>query len=111
MDAIAAIFDEIGVTQSDFFIFRSEENGLLALLGVLGTPNNQALTIAELIHQYAPWMDRNNPVAYANSIARITGITPTTLLSGLTGQQLFQLAGAIQRVEGTRVGTTTYRNA
>jgi hypothetical protein len=110
VDAIAQIFGAVGVTQSDFFIFGTGEGGWMALVGVLGTPGNQAKSIGDLIRSYAPFNDKNNPAAYAATIQQLTGFAPTTIVGALDGPELLQLAATISRIEGTRRGTVTVQN-
>lgn len=107
VNAIAAMFGAIGVTQSDFFIFPSYDAGWLALYGVLSAAN-KSQTIGELIHRYAPWTDSNNPDAYTRTVQSLTGFSASTRLGSLDGSDLFTIATAIQAVEGKKVGTVTY---
>lgn len=72
----------------------------------LQTPRYQAMTVYSAISTWAPPSDGNNPVAYASAIQQWTGIPSTTAMCSLSVGQIYSVASAIQKYEGSTVGVT-----
>ena len=90
-----------------FAKFENYNAGLVAMqkdlkakqTGHSSTGLNGNNTLLELISKYAPEKDGNNPVAYANTVARQLGITPNTSIGGLNTTAL---ADAMSMVEDSK---------
>lgn len=90
-----------------FAVYASESDGMQAIKTLLRSPSYNNLTIINAIKRYAPAADRNDPVRYANTISRQTGLNVNRTISSLSDTELQSVANVIRRVEGWRVGTRT----
>lgn len=77
-----------GVTGKDaqgFAVFPSYDQGFRALIALLKSKarNNPNWTLLNLMNNYAPSSDNNNPTQYADFIAQQTGASSDTLLSDI----------------------------
>ena len=71
-----------------FAIFDSYQDGWNALQRQIQLYADRGLTIEQMMAIYAPASDpRNNPAAYAQSIAATLGVDPSTALADLGGDQ------------------------
>ena len=86
-------------------VFPDEATGIRAIESLLETRTYQDRTILEGISIYAPSTDRNDPVAYARNIQRLTGLDPTKMIRDLSTSGIHAVAQAIKRVEGWVEGT------
>jgi hypothetical protein len=95
-----------GKSNRGFAIFPSHAVGFAALLALLKTDAYRPLSVAAAMKRYAPSEDSNDPVAYAASVSKMTGLDTDKSLESLTDAELEAFAKAIQKVEGWNVGTT-----
>lgn len=93
-----------------FAIFPSHAIGFAALIALLKTDSYRPLDVAAAMKKYAPAEDNNDPVAYAKSVAKMTGLDVERTLGSLSDDDLKRFAKAIQKVEGWIEGTTYARN-
>jgi len=93
-----------GKSNHNFGIFPSYAQGFAAISALLRTPNYQSKTILKAMETYAPAADKNDPVAYSNSVHKMTGLETSLTVSSLSDGELGRMASAIQRVEGYIVG-------
>ncbi|MDE6250866.1 MAG: hypothetical protein K2M34_04540 [Alphaproteobacteria bacterium] len=91
-----------------FAIFPSKDVGAQAIVSLLRSPSYNNLSIINAIKRYAPAADRNDPVAYANTISRRTGLDVNRILNTLNDTEIRKVADIIQQVEGWTPGTVTY---
>lgn len=91
-----------------FAIFPSKEVGIQAIINLLRSPSYNNLSILNAIKQYAPVADNNDPVRYANTISRKTGLDVNRILNTLNDAEIRKVADIIQQVEGWIPGTVTY---
>ena len=91
-----------------FAVFPNERAGRQALVDLLSTDTYQDLTINEAINRYAP-PSENNTRNYQTLIQNFTDLSGGARMDSLNTQQLNNVAGAIGRMEGWRVGTITYQ--
>lgn len=98
-----------GKSSSGFAVFPTYEQGAAAIVELLKTPTYSGKTIAKAISTYAPSSDNNDPVAYAAHVERATGLQADTVMNTLTDDQLAAVAKAIEKQEGSIVGTTLPR--
>ncbi|MCQ2562508.1 MAG: hypothetical protein MJ158_02760 [Alphaproteobacteria bacterium] len=85
--------------------FASEEDGLNAVVALLKSKNYYNLSIAEAINRWAPSSDGNNPKKYATIVSNTTGLPVDTRISQMDDNDLYNVAKAIQKVEGWKPGT------
>jgi uncharacterized protein (TIGR02594 family) len=102
----------IGTTKGNgsFLIFASYEDGRAQKKSLLRRKYNQRTIYTMLagipdengkpVQGYAPASDKNDPVAYADSISKHTGLPTTTKLSDLSDAQLDQVLDAMEIKEG-----------
>jgi len=97
---------QYGAVGSDgrFAIFPSEELGRKAQDALLKSKNYANLSLQDAINRYAP-SNENNPRAYANQIARATGVDITKTYASLTPEQQGKVLDEMKRIEGGRAGT------
>jgi hypothetical protein len=88
-----------------FGIFPDEQSGMKAIVALLHKPWFYNLTVLETMKKYAPMTDGNDPVAYANSITKMTGVDTNRVLNTLSDDEFQSMARAIKRVEGWKPGT------
>ena len=83
--------------EGGFARFKSHEEGRKALENqlVLDT-QTRGLTLADTMKKYAPAADKNDPIAYANTIAKELGINPN---QKVPADKISQMADVITRVE------------
>ena len=98
-----------GKRSGGFAVFPTYEQGFLAIKALLRTSRYSPLTISAAIAIYAPSNDSNDPVAYAATISRRTGLDATRTIDSLSDTELDAVAQAIRAVEGYVVGTTLPR--
>lgn len=102
----------IGTTKGNgsFLIFASYDDGRAAKKSLLRRKYNERTIYTmlagipdkngKMVMGYAPASDKNDPVAYANSISKHTGLPTTTKLSDLSDAQLDQVLDAMEIKEG-----------
>ena len=96
----------IGVDKRGLAIFPDYNSGWIALHDVLRSTTYGGLSIVAAMKKYAPASDpRNDPVAYAAAIHKLTGLDTTRLVKSLNDAELEKMMGAIKQVEGFTVGT------
>jgi len=97
---------QYGAVGSDgrFAIFPSEELGRKAQDALLKSKNYANLSLENAIKRYAP-SNENDPRAYANQIARATGVDITKTYASLTPEQQGKVLDEMKRIEGGRAGT------
>jgi hypothetical protein len=88
-----------------FAIFPDYKTGKVALLSLLTTEAYMSLTVAEAIARFAPSIENDVP-AYTKFIGNECRLSPDTLLSSMTAQEVEGLAAAIERFEGGHKGVT-----
>lgn len=93
----------VGETKN-WAVFPDETTGLKAMVKLLRTNNYKNLSIQGAINRWAPSSDNNNPVKYANSVAKWSGFSVETQLNTLSDDDLMRIARAMQRFEGWNVG-------
>lgn len=91
-----------------FAIFPTKEVGMQAIISLLRSPSYNNLSIINAIKRYAPAADNNDPVKYANTISRKTGLDVNRILNTLNDTEIIKVADIIQQVEGWEPGTVTY---
>lgn len=102
----------IGTTKGNgsFLIFASYDDGRAQKKSLLRRKFNERTIYTmlagipdktgKLVQGYAPAADNNDPLAYANSISKHTGLPITTKLSDLSDAQLEQVLDAMESKEG-----------
>lgn len=104
----------VGKTKSNnsFLIFKSYEEGRLQKKKLLRRVYNQRTIYTmltgipdpkhpdRLIMGYAPALDRNDPLAYANAISKHTGLPITTKLCDISDAKLEEVMDAMEKKEG-----------
>ncbi len=85
-------------------IFGSVEAGLEALKALLKGSTYSPLSIELAMQRYAPDEDGNDSAAYARFIEQETGIPMNSVIGGLSDVDFAKLLGAIQTMEGWKVG-------
>ncbi len=88
-----------------FAVYASESDGMRAIKHLLRSQSYNNLTIIDAIKRYAPAADGNNPVRYANTISRQTGLDINRTISSLNDTELESVVNVIRKIEGWRVGT------
>lgn len=89
---------------SGFAKFESYDDGFNAMINDLKAkqtgrtktglgPNS---TLSDLINVYAPAADKNNPVAYSNTVAKLMGVTPDTKIGDLDTNELAKSMAAVE---------------
>lgn len=92
-----------------FSVFENGADGDNALRALLKSPKVQSRTIAEEMRIYAPASDRNNPKAYAETLAKNLGVSADTKISDLTPAQFEALVRAIKQQEGAKGKSETIK--
>jgi hypothetical protein len=91
-------------TSGSFAVFPDEETGFEAIKLVLKGYGH--ITVTDTMKKYAPEGDgANDPVAYAENVAKAMGVPAETYIDTLDDDQLEVFATAIKRFEGWVVGT------
>lgn len=88
-----------------FAIFPTMEIGRQAADNLLKTESYKNLTVAAAIQRWAPRADNNDPVAYAASIAKMTGMDVNQRYVDLSAADKGKVLDAMNRVEGGKIGT------
>jgi hypothetical protein len=98
--------EKFGAIGSDgrFAIFPTEAQGRMAQDALLKSKNYASLSLADAIKRYAP-SNENDPRAYANQIAKSTGIDTSRTYASLTSEEQSRVLDAMKRIEGGRAGT------
>jgi hypothetical protein len=96
-----------GAVGSDgrFAIFPDMPTGQKALSILLTSASYITLTIEQAMMRYAP-PSENNTDAYTKFISSKVGVDPSTVMSGLTADQLLSFVNAIYHYEGGTAGST-----
>ena len=97
-----------GKKSGGFAVFPDKATGFQAIKDLLSEKYANS-TIPETISKYAPSSDNNDPVAYAKSIEKKTGIKSDRKISSLNDKELDAVAHAIETVEGWKEGTSVSR--
>ncbi|NNC06407.1 hypothetical protein HJC10_26600 [Corallococcus exiguus] len=92
-----------------FAIFPNHATGFAALIELLKTQQYQTLSVTAAMKRYVPASDDNDPVAYARTLSKKTGVDVNRLLSSLSSAELQKFAAAIQQVEGWKAGVVYSR--
>lgn len=72
---------------------------------VFGTQREyHKMSIADAIAKYAPEYDNNDPVKYADFLAKQIGVPKTNILNDMNDVQKSLMIASMQRYEGFRVG-------
>ena len=102
---------KLGATGKDsggFAIFPSMAVGFQAMQNLLGQYGSQGTdTVSGIVSRWAPAKDHNNPVAYANFVAKQMGVTTSQRLNMSDASTRERMASAMSRYEGmnsTRLG-------
>ena len=91
-------------TDGRFAVFPTYEAGLAAKESLLFEGRNyRNLTITAAISRYAPQFE-NDTNSYINQVASAVGVSPYTKLNELNPIQRRAMLGAMERVEGFKVG-------
>jgi murein DD-endopeptidase MepM/ murein hydrolase activator NlpD len=91
-------------TDGRFAVFPTYEAGLAAKESLLFEGRNyRNLTITAAISRYAPQFE-NDTNSYINQVASAVGVSPYTKLNELSSSQRRAMLGAMERVEGFKVG-------
>lgn len=91
-------------TDGRFAVFPTYEAGLAAKESLLFEGRNyRNLTIRAAISRYAPQFE-NDTNSYINQVASAAGVSPYTKLNELNPIQRRAMLGAMERVEGFKVG-------
>jgi hypothetical protein len=88
-----------------FAIFPDQDIGWNAMVKLLSSPAYQTLTIEKAINRYAP-PNENNVDAYLKSVESQTGFLRSTPMDNLSQDNLLQLAKAVRKHEGDKLGKT-----
>ncbi|QRN99142.1 peptidoglycan-binding protein [Archangium violaceum] len=99
-----------GKNNRRFAIFPDHATGFAALLALLKTQAYQPLSVMKAMARYAPSTDSNDPVAYARTLSKLTGLDVDRTLSSLNDAELRKFATAIQKVEGWKAGVVYSRS-
>jgi V8-like Glu-specific endopeptidase/N-acetyl-anhydromuramyl-L-alanine amidase AmpD len=101
-----------GKGNGGFAIFPDHDTGFQAIVSFLRKRSDK--TIAQMMAIYAPpddgktpMLKGNDPVAYANAIARKLGVSADTVVKNLSDDQLTAFASEIERIETGPKGTGT----
>ena len=87
-----------------FAIFPDEATGMNAIKTLLRSKSYNNLTIAAAINRWAPAADNNDPVKYAQTVSKLTGLSANRTISSLNDTELQSVANAIRKVEGWKPG-------
>ena len=88
-----------------FAVFPNEETGLQATIKLLRSKNYVNLTLKRVYQRWAPKGDgNNNPDAYANRVAKISGVSLDRKINELSNEEIMRVARAMQQIEGWSVG-------
>jgi hypothetical protein len=99
------VTDSVGA----FAIFPDEGTGHAAILKLLNDYGH--ITILDTMKKYAPTGDgKNNPDAYAASVAKRIGVSVDTYLDELSEAQKQRFAAQIKQVEGWKAGSSFTRD-
>nr|MBQ0091086.1 hypothetical protein [Candidatus Enterousia merdequi] len=99
-------YDAGAIGETDkWAVFPDETTGLNAVVKLLRSKKYNNLSLSAAISRYAPSKDSNNPVRYANTVSKKTGISTNTILNTLSDNDLQRIARAMRDVEGWIVGT------
>lgn len=102
--AVAREFGAIGATDS-WAVFKSEEDGLKAIMRLLRSKNYKNLSIKAAIYRWCPFGDgKNNPIYYSQKISKMTGLPANATINSLNNAQLRKVANAIKHQEGWTIG-------
>ena len=97
-----------GKDSGGFAIFPSMAVGFQAMQNLLGQYGSQGTdTVSGIVSRWAPAKDHNNPVAYANFVAKQMGVTTSQRLNMSDASTRERMASAMSRYEGmnsTRLG-------
>jgi RHS repeat-associated protein len=88
------------VPYGPFAVFETSPAGELALRALLASPDLQGRSILEEMKNFAPVTDRNDPVKYAQDLAKALGVAMTAPLSSLSPAQLDLFVEKIKQAEG-----------
>lgn len=99
-----------GKSNHRFAIFPDHATGFAALLALLKTQAYQPLSVMKAMARYAPSTDSNDPVAYARTLSKLTGLDVDRTLSSLNDTDLRKFATGIQKVEGWKAGVVYSRS-
>ncbi len=80
----------------------------MALISLLYSDSYYSKTIDQAIADFAPSVE-NNTSAYQDFIRTNIGVGGSTVLSSLTQEQFFGVANAIEKFEGWKAGTVTWK--
>jgi hypothetical protein len=100
----------VGPGPGNHAVFPSYFQGLDAQEALLFSPEGRYFkrTITEAMSIYAPVSDpdaKNDPIAYANFVARKIGVSPGVELSSLNPLQRIKMLFAMHQMEGYKEGT------
>lgn len=98
----------VGKDDKGFAVFPTEETGQAALEALLQTKKYSGKTIAAAMSTYAPASDSNNPVAYAQNLARAIGAPTSATIASLTPQQFQAFTAQIRNHEGWKPGAAKH---
>jgi hypothetical protein len=81
-------FGQTGVDERGFAVFDSDENGWGALRQNIhyALKHHGSLTVYQFMARYAPASDANEPISYAQAVAKSIGFPPETLLSKILSE-------------------------
>lgn len=89
-------------SNGQFLIFPTEKVGMEAIGKVIRGYGD--VSLQQAIGIYAPWANNNNPTAYAATVARRIGVSPSTSIKSLSSTHMHHLTQAIQQAEGWQPG-------
>ena len=81
-------------------VFPNEETGLSAMKKLLQSKNYVSLSIQGAINRWAPSSDGNNPVKYAQFVAKTAGLSVDARIQDLSDDDLNKMVRAMQKMEG-----------
>src|SRR5262249_27336608 len=85
-----------GKSNKNFAIFPTEAAGFAAIKALLKTSKYSGKTIIDAMKDYAPANDNNDPVAYANTVRKLTGLDLNRKVGSLSDDELTKMANAIK---------------
>ena len=89
-----------------FAVFKDYNTGFSAIVDLLQSNTYSVLTINDAISRYAPPVE-NDTKNYQEMLTKFTGVESSRVINTLTNEEVSNVARAIERIEGYKVGTET----
>lgn len=94
----------------NFLIFPTWDAGFDAIRQLLRGPGYASLSILKAFQRYAPASDGNDPVRYANQVARAIGGDVNTVVGELSDDDMVEVQNEVTDMEGAVAGWAYIRD-